>query len=420
MSLNLTAKLNLGSLQDMAQDEVVVHTHEQIVKHITAATGYKFKFNSIANKIELEKSGQTLDLNDGLWGEIIGACEQFVVYYGKQYKNERTIVHATNEIAHRNTYNPIKHYLTKCLELYRYNPVNQLDLLLEAFGVADGYEKHADVFLSRWLHGCVARVFRDFQNHTLIIQGLQGKGKSTFFKKLCSGIPRYYIDEQVNLYDKDHTLLLANKFIWTIDEFGSTLKSSDRNKVKAFLTKNSTEARAPYARHSMVLPRMCSHAATVNDKSFLTDETGNRRYLVLPIESLDWETINEIKYDMLWGEIYSSMLEHGEAAYVLSKDDIALQAVTNSAAEVIDPLEELLQQWLEPADPSARVWNSDLYKKVSREPVVQLKWIHNKLPDLMQKLGYERYMSHGKRGFRGVAWKEGMTPQENTTYPGIE
>ena len=48
---------------------------------------------------------------------------------------------------------------------------------------------------------------------------------------------------------------------------------------------------------------MTSFYATVNNEEFLKDETGNRRYWVIPVEKIDFDIIDKIDIDMLWGEV---------------------------------------------------------------------------------------------------------------------
>ena len=58
-------------------------------------------------------------------------------------------------------------------------------------------------------------------------------------------------------------------------------------KLKAFITESSDEFRRPYAMKPMVYPRRTSFYATVNNGDFLKDDTGNRRYWVIPVEKID-------------------------------------------------------------------------------------------------------------------------------------
>ena len=177
------------------------------------------------------------------------------------------------------------------------------NLIQSVIPQSEEQEKQVNIFLQKWIVGCVARVFFHWQNPVLIFFGEQNIGKSTFFKKLCAGIEHYFLESEVNIYDKDHQLFLAKKFIWLIDEFGSELRTKDRNKMKAFITKDDIDVRASYGRYSKVRQRICSFAGTTNDLDILTDPTGNRRYLILPVLKFDFDLFNSINMTHLWGEI---------------------------------------------------------------------------------------------------------------------
>ena len=57
----------------------------------------------------------------------------------------------------------------------------------------------------------------------------------------------------------------------------------DMDTVKAFLTKSTDEYRIPYGKASLHYPRITSFVGTVNDEQFLIDQTGNRRFVTIPL-----------------------------------------------------------------------------------------------------------------------------------------
>ena len=65
-------------------------------------------------------------------------------------------------------------------------------------------------------------------------------------------------------------------------ELLATKKQRDVEGIKAFLTSTVDTIRPKYARETEQRPRACVFCGTTNDAAFLTDTTGNRRFL--PVE----------------------------------------------------------------------------------------------------------------------------------------
>jgi len=82
----------------------------------------------------------------------------------------------------------------------------------------------------------------------------------------------------------------------------------DMDSVKAFLTKSTDEYRMPYGKASLHYPRITSFVGTVNDEQFLIDQTGNRRFVTIPLSPdlvIDYETqIKPFNALQLWAQIY--------------------------------------------------------------------------------------------------------------------
>ena len=56
------------------------------------------------------------------------------------------------------------------------------------------------------------------------------------------------------------------------------MNKSEMNTVKQFLSKTEDVYREPYGRRTKPFPRSCIIVGTTNDKEFLKDRTGNRRF----------------------------------------------------------------------------------------------------------------------------------------------
>lgn len=107
-----------------------------------------------------------------------------------------------------------------------------------------------------------------------VICGPQGVGKSTFFARL--GGP-WFSDALITFDGKDAAELIQGNWILEIGELGA-LNKSDVNAVKQSLSRTKDEYRASYGKRSAKHSRRCVFFGTTNDRNYLKDPTGNRRF----------------------------------------------------------------------------------------------------------------------------------------------
>ena len=152
--------------------------------------------------------------------------------------------------------------------------------------------------------------------------------------------------------DKDSVIQATSKWISELGELGSTMKK-DMDSVKAFLTKSTDEYRTPYGKASLHYPRMTSFVGTVNDEQFLIDQTGNRRFVTIPLSLdlvIDYNTqIKQFNALQLWSQVYEIVKNEDKAScFRLSEDEKRYLEKRNAAfvkpikgeCEVLDILEE--------------------------------------------------------------------------------
>ena len=157
--------------------------------------------------------------------------------------------------------------------------------------------------------------------------------------------------------DKDSIIQATSKWISELGEIGSTMKK-DMDSVKAFITKSADEYRTPYGRASLHYARITSFVGTVNDNEYLIDQTGNRRFVTVPLSPdlvIDYETqIKPFDALQLWAQIYHIIgllekegktkencfrLTESEKKY-LEKRNSAFTKPMKGENEVLDILEE--------------------------------------------------------------------------------
>ena len=190
--------------------------------------------------------------------------------------------------------------------------------------------------------GAVARVYERWQNPMLVLEAPQEAGKSYFVRWLCPLDGLYYAGP-ISPSEKDCQLRRATTWLWEVEELGFTTRKQDVNALKSFLTLASVQERRPYGHYDVTKPAMASFVGTTNDADFLTDKTGNRRFLTAPILAIDWAYSTEIDRDQLWAQAQESYRAGG---WKLSATDRAERDEQNAAHMIDDPVEVRLESLL--------------------------------------------------------------------------
>jgi predicted P-loop ATPase len=102
---------------------------------------------------------------------------------------------------------------------------------------------------------------------------------------------------------------LRGMWIVELAELLAAKKAREVESIKAFLTSTDDVYRPPYGRRTEHRPRVCVFAGTTNSNHFLTDQTGNRRYLPITANKaqvkkslfMNLEECNE-DFKQAWGE----------------------------------------------------------------------------------------------------------------------
>ena len=136
--------------------------------------------------------------------------------------------------------------------------------------------------LKLWMRGAIARAFEPGVKFDtmLVLKGAQGMGKSEFLRKMAHN-PDWFNDN-FNTVDGDAAAeKLRGMWIVEFAELLAVKTSKEVEGVKAFITSRIDKYRPKYARETEARPRVCVFAGSTNSESFLTDPTGNRRFLIV-------------------------------------------------------------------------------------------------------------------------------------------
>ena len=257
-----------------------------------------------------------------------------------------------------------------------------------------------------WFLSMVATVmFDEVINHCILtFIGPQGTFKSTFMLHILPPHLRSFFTTKSNSYQlsKDDRLMLAQNIVVSLEEIDS-MTTKEINQLKAFVTTPSINERPPYAHTTVLMPRVASLTATGNNLTFLTDQTGNRRWLPFHIESIDNPWTADIPYEGMYAQALA--LINGGERYWLDDTDIRRLNDHNRHFMAPDPATELIVTYfMHPRTEAETKYMTAT--KIAARFAPYMKIIPNKIGQALTDLGYEQVRTHN-----GRFWKVAERPQ---------
>ncbi len=252
--------------------------------------------------------------------------------------------------AHKNTYHPVIEYLDSCGE----QVTGILDTL--ATKVLKTSDPQANEFLKKTLVAAVRRIRKPGcqMDTVLVLYGQQGIRKTTFVRELFG--PEFVRSQMPDLATKDASQALGG--FWAIELAELTrIINSESSTVKEFLTRTFDDYRPPYGDTEMRFARECVLIGTTNDKEFLSDATGNRRYLPIEVKGqIDIKYLHDHR-DEIWAE--ACALE--SAGYPHWYEDETLTDASRKDFMREDAWHSSVEEYLKGRE---QVTNADVYKDV--------------------------------------------------------
>lgn len=161
----------------------------------------------------------------------------------------------------------------------------------------------------------VARVYEPgcFWDHTLVLYGDEGVGKSKWISKMANG----WSANLPNRIDGADAMMVMQRSWIVVSDEGHAMKKSDFEALKDFLTRTEDTYRRPYARQPLTFKRRAVVWSTTNDETFLRNEVGNRRFLVVRCEDgVDFDVMDQEYVDQVWAEAVDLYRSGAEPLFV--------------------------------------------------------------------------------------------------------
>lgn len=220
---------------------------------------------------------------------LSGAIDDLIIreiraYIATKYKidyKKPDIADILEVVAGEHSYNPLKDYLEACEDKYK-ELVNQRDpfeILRYYLNIEDN--DYNRIILDLFFRGAVAKVFNPSIKFDFVLDltGRQGVGKTQFFEGLFT---HKYFTTVETFTDKDDKARMVRNWCVFDDEMVASKKASF-SELKKFITETKLEFRPPYASSDRRLPKSFIIVRATNDHDYLTDLTGERRFLVAEV-----------------------------------------------------------------------------------------------------------------------------------------
>jgi len=288
--------------------------------------------------------GQWVDVHDHSLRDLLETSETAGGYGIKV--SDRDLKGAITIAAHEHKFHPVREYLDRL----KWDGVPRLErLFIRYFAAPDS--AYTRGVARNMMVGAVTRVFEPGHkfDYAVILEGLQGKRKTTFIETLA----RDWFGELASEFDNPNKMIESMQSAWIIEipEL-SGFSKHDVQAIKAFISRRVDRARLAYAKNAQDFHRQCIFIGSTNDGKYLRDETGGRRFW--PIECLLDEDDNididglRAEVDQLWAEaraLYRQMRERqpkGMLPLYLDDAEAAAEAAAMQESRRVETVEDVM------------------------------------------------------------------------------
>lgn len=320
-------------------------------------------------------------------------------------KSRQDFADALKNVSMRNKFHPVR----ELLDSLTWDGKEHIrSLLPEYLGAEDSDYTYQVMRL--WMLGAVSRVYKPGSkfDYTIILQGSQGIGKSTFLKLMA--LDDSWFNDSLDSLDSDKAVQsLTGSWIIELAELKSLARTAGGvESVKRFLTATQDKYRIPYERRADTFYRQCVFAGTTNKDDFLQDETGNRRFLIVqtgvkkPSKSLFVpEIMDTIK--LAWAEAVH--IWKNEKSQLILPEAYMQEAKELQEANMADDGKRgIIQEYLEG---KTQVCAREIWEKALGENVSPRKYQITEINDIIAKVpGWKKLKS--PRNFEGYGKQRGF------------
>ena len=288
---------------------------------------------------------------------------------------------------------PLREYVLNCRP-YTDDQPDWIGWLAERVTVEGGEAEQQQwrTCFTKWFVAMVACWMKDevVNQQVLVLIGRQGIFKTTWLEHLLPPELRAYGCKMANStqLNKDERLRIAEYGLIALDEIDA-MGAKELNVIKSVITASDISERAAYGYTKERRMRLASFCASGNKQEFLTDITGNRRWLPFLVESI----INPFFITLPYEQIYAQakwLIDKG-FQYWFDLDDIETLEQHNENFRAQENEEQLLAVYFDiPAEGKGQfMTTAEISDKLVTMGSIKHPMPLNRLGMLLKKTGYK-------------------------------
>lgn len=373
----------LGKDSDFVRnkDGAIIRDHQENVKRAIDMLDVKLSYNEFADKLLINDQPLEDRQLNSLWLQIdadLGFRPTFEFF-------DKIVRH----LAWENNFHPVKQYLDSLV----WDKVPRIHTWLKDYGGAEAEPKYLRAVSAIPLIAAVRRVRSPGckYDEMLILESPQGTEKSSAIAALCP--VRSWFTDDLNLNLRSQQLIEATLGKWIIEASElSGKRRAELQQLKAMFSRQvDGPARMAYARLPMERPRHFIFIGTTNDKSYLNDSTGARRYWPVKINRFDVEGIIKVR-DQLWAE--AAYREAQGESIRLPRELWGVAEQEQEERREMDAWEEIIEGIVDQTpthgDGKKRIVTGAIWDLLGFDTSRRDRYSAMRISEIMNKLGFDR------------------------------
>lgn len=229
-----------------------------------------------------------------------------------------------------------------------------------------------------------------------VAYGPQGARKSSGVAAIAPD-PEFFAEISFGEKDADISRKMRGRLIAELAELRG-LHTKDSESIKSFIARQFEDWTPKFKEFNTKFARRLVFFGTTNQQEFLSDETGNRRWLPLAVGEVDVDGITRDRLQ-LWAEGRELFLRGG----VDYKDAERLAAREHGTFMIHDSWEDAIHRWLETEEPES-ISSAAIFANVLLMTTREITRAHDmRLGKAMAALGYKKGRKMVNK-VRGTFW----------------
>ena len=257
----------------------------------------------------------------------------------------------------------------------------------------------------KWLVAFIAAIFdpEEVNHEILVFIGRQGSYKSTWFHYLLPPeLRQYFLPKLMSSagITKDDLFKIAQSGLVCLEEIDH-MKQRDLNQLKAITTMRTINERRSYGEFNEFHRHIASFCATGNNRFFLTDPTGNRRFLTFEVENIVPPQTYDYGYEGVYAQAYT--LWRQGFRYWFNDEENAEINRRNTDFEAPNKEWELINKYYRrplAGEECKFLTATDILERINASVKERLSVI--RVGNALLSMGYERTRAGNLRGYRVV------------------